>query len=255
MNSPWLRRFDAAPPDDTRTTEFLLICFPHAGGAASSYLPLSRALAPEIGVVSVQYPGRQDRRREPPCTSLMALARAVADELEHQLRPRQQYALFGHSMGAVVAYETARLLAERDLPMPGRLFLSGRGAPSATPRPGDLLSDDAALIAEIRRLGGTGRRVLDDPELLHLALPALRADYRALGGHRDRPGPPLDVPFTVMVGDADPVVAVDDARGWLAHSLRDSRLLTYPGGHFYLDDNIARVAGDLRHALAADVPV
>ncbi|KOX09745.1 MULTISPECIES: thioesterase II family protein [unclassified Streptomyces] len=247
VESRWLRRF--AKSEDS---ELQLVCFPHAGGAASAYLGLTRALAPDIDVVAVQYPGRQDRRLEP-VPSLVHLARAVAEELARA--PRRPYAFFGHSMGAVVAYETARVLTEFGLATPLRLILSGRGAPGPEPRAGDRLEGDAALIAEIRRLGGTGSRVLDDPELLEMVLPTLRADYGALGRYRWLPGPPLDIPLTVMVGTADPVVPVEDARGWLAHSTRPGDLLTFDGGHFYLDTQLPSVARAVRTLLAHPTPV
>ncbi|MFJ8035274.1 thioesterase II family protein [Streptomyces sp. NPDC096032] len=242
LQSRWLRRFGSAEGG-----ELQLVCFPHAGGAASAYVGLSRALAPDIDVVSVQYPGRQDRRLEPALTSLPHLARAVAEELARA--PRRPYAFFGHSMGAVVAYETARVLAEFDLAAPRHLILSGRGAPSPEPRAGDRLAGDAALISEIRRLGGTGSRVLNDPELMEMVLPTLRADYGALGLYRWEPGPPLDIPLTAMVGTADPIVTVDDVHGWLAHSTRPGELLTFPGGHFYLDTQLPTVAAALRTLL------
>nr|SCO70311.1 Type II thioesterase [Streptomyces argillaceus] len=248
VESRWLRRFAGAEGGGGGESGRLqLVCFPHAGGAASAYLGLTRALAPDIDVVAVQYPGRQERRLEPALTSLTHLARAVAEELARV--PQRPYAFFGHSMGAVVAYETARVLAEFDLVTPRRLILSGRGAPSLKPRASDRLEGDAALIAEIRRLGGTGSRVLDDPELLEMVLPTLRADYGALSRYRWLPGPPLDVPLTVMVGTADPVVPVDDARGWLAHSTRPGELLTFDGGHFYLDTRLPSVAEALRTLL------
>lgn len=247
--SRWFRRFASTEGDDG----LRLVCFPHAGGAASAYLGLARALAPDIDVLAVQYPGRQDRRLEPALTSLTHLARAVAEELAHA--PQHPYAFFGHSMGAVVAYETARVLSEFGLPTPQRLVLSGRGAPSPEPAARDRLSGDAALIAEIRRLGGTGGQVLDDPELLEMVLPTLRADYGALGSYRWRPGPPLDIPMTVMIGTSDPIVTVDDARGWLARSTGPGDLLTFDGGHFYLDARLPSVAEALRTVLGQPAAV
>ncbi|MGW3012617.1 thioesterase II family protein [Streptomyces sp. NPDC001219] len=246
--SRWLRRFASA-----EGSKLELICFPHAGGSASAYLGLTRALAPDIDVVAVQYPGRQDRRLEPALTSLPHLARAVAEELARA--PQRAYAFFGHSMGAVVAYETARVLSEFNLAAPRHLIVSGRGAPSPEPRAGDRLAGDAALITEIRRLGGTGSRVLDDPELLEMVLPTLRADYGALGLYRWLPGPPLDIPLTAMVGTADPIVTVDDARGWLAHSTCPGDLISFDGGHFYLDSQLPSVAEAMRSLLGRPTTV
>ncbi|MEU1282458.1 alpha/beta fold hydrolase [Streptomyces sp. NPDC005805] len=251
LEGHWFRRFGGTAEGHGGP---LLICFPHAGGAASAYLPLSRALAPRVDVLAVQYPGRQDRRLETPAESLTALAETVAAELATGLGHGRPYALFGHSMGAALAYETARRLRGHGVPAPERLFLSGRGAPSPEPRQSDRVSGDTALVAEIRRLGGTGSRVLDEPELLGMVLPALRADYRALAGYRWTPGPALGVPFTVLVGEDDPVVPPGDAEGWLAHSTEAGAFLTFPGGHFYLDAHTERVAGVIASALAVPPP-
>ncbi|MFP3992307.1 alpha/beta fold hydrolase [Streptomyces sp. E11-3] len=244
--SPWFRQF--GPAADSGGLQ--LFCFPHAGGAASAYVPLSRALAPDIDVHAVQYPGRQDRRLEAPATSIVALAEPLAAELAARPDPGRPYAFFGHSMGAAVAYETARQLVGRTAPAPVRLFLSGRGAPTPTPPRTDQLHDDASLVAAIRRLGGTGGRFLEDPELLEMILPALRADYRALSGYHWVPGPPLDIPFTVLVGDTDPVVAVPDAADWLQQSAVHGDFRTFPGGHFYLDASTTEVADVVRGALS-----
>ncbi|WP_367044711.1 alpha/beta fold hydrolase [Streptomyces sp. Je 1-332] len=244
MESRWLRRFT-----QTSDAELRLVCFPHAGGAATAYVPLSRALAPAVDVLAVQYPGRQERRLEAPAASLTSLAESVADELMTAMGTGVPYAFFGHSMGAAIAYETALRIEELGGTMPVRLFLSGRGAPTPAPRGSDLVHDDAELIEKIRSLGGTATGVLDEPDLLEMVLPALRADYGILGGYHWSPRPPLDTPFTVLVGDADPVVATADARAWLEHSTAQGEFHVLPGGHFYLDSRTAAVAEVIGAAL------
>ncbi|MET7718817.1 alpha/beta fold hydrolase [Streptomyces sp. NPDC005407] len=246
MHSEWLRRFGPASDNGIR-----LFCFPHAGGSASAFLPLTRALSAlsgEVDVLAAQYPGRQDRRREPPVESITGLADALADEI----RPLsgRPYAFFGHSMGAVVAYETARRLTQRGAPRPLRLFLSGRGAPAERPYTHDRLMHDAAVLAAIRRLGGTASRVLDDPEVLAMVMPALRADYGALGSYDWRPGAPLTAPVTVLIGDSDPVVTVDEAAAWCNHTSGGCELRVFPGGHFYLDG----LADELAAVVLAGLP-
>ncbi|MGW6391082.1 thioesterase II family protein [Streptomyces sp. NPDC055103] len=241
MDGAWLRRFGGVPQEGPER-EARLVCFPHAGGAASSFVRFSRLLSPVVDVLAVQYPGRQDRYRERPVESVTRLEELVADALDPvDDRP---YAFFGHSMGAVVAYETARTLAARSAPGPVRLFLSGRSAPGPRPEAGDRVVGDADVIAEIRRLGGTGAGVLDDPELMELALPALRADYRAVGAYAWEPGPPLDCPITVLVGDADPVAPVARAAEWSGFTSAETDLRVFPGGHFYLDGHTEEI-GDV----------
>ncbi|MCP3822752.1 alpha/beta fold hydrolase [Streptomyces sp. A3M-1-3] len=239
MGSPWFRRFGPAPHGDVQ-----LFCFPHAGGAASTYVQLSRRLAPAVDVLAVQYPGRQDRRLEPAIEDIPRLADLITAEiLPHTARP---YAFFGHSMGAVLAYETARRVQARSAPGPLRTFLSGRSAPDPRPNPHDVMADDTAILAAIRRLGGTGAAVLQDPELVAMIMPALRSDYRALASYAWQPGAPVDTPLTVLVGDADPVVPIEETTGWREHFAGEVELNVFPGGHFYLDDN----AGDVAEVVA-----
>jgi surfactin synthase thioesterase subunit len=245
-NAGWFRQFPGAPG----TAGVRLYCFPHAGGAASAYVPLSRRLSPDVEVLAVQYPGRQDRRLEPPVTAITELA----DHIAWQLRPAASagpYALFGHSMGALLAYETARRLRQWSAPGPVRLFLSGRGAPTRQPSAHDQVTDDTGLRAAIRRLGATDTRMLDDPELAAMVMPALRADYQALASYVWRPGPPLDHPLTVLVGDRDPVVTTEEARAWCSRFTGDFDFRVLPGGHFYLDQKTDEVARVVTAALGA----
>ncbi|MBE4734231.1 MULTISPECIES: thioesterase II family protein [Streptomyces] len=237
MAGEWLRRFHPQDPAPRLGSEALrLICFPHAGGAASAFLPLARALAPAVEVVAAQYPGRQDRRGERPIDDMDRLADALTEQVRS--RVTGPYALFGHSMGAVAAYEVARRLAERSLPGPEALILSGRGAPTARPARYDSLRTDEDILRVVRLLGGTTPRVLEDPELREMVMPALRADYRAIGGYEWRPGPRLDVPFTVLVADDDPVVSVDEAKAWGELTTATTTTRVFGGGHFFLDTQL-----------------
>jgi surfactin synthase thioesterase subunit len=240
----WIRRFNAAPAGGHR-----LVCFPHAGGAASYYFAFSRALAPAVDVLAVQYPGRQERRLEPLLDNVDALADGIVRAL-----PRPDgvpFAFFGHSMGAVLAFEVARRLQEDGRPMPTRLFVSGRRAPSRW-RPGTVhLKDDAGLVAEMRAVGGTDPRLFDDDELVAAALPATRNDYRAIERYEYHPGAPLSCPVTALVGDADPQADVEDAEAWREHTGAGFALRVFPGGHFYLDAHRAEVVGEILTTLGA----
>ncbi|MFJ8749869.1 thioesterase II family protein [Streptomyces sp. NPDC102441] len=245
MDTTWFRRFDAPVPKAPR-----LICLPHAGGSASAYAPLSRKLSGVLDVLAVQYPARQDRLAEPAADSILDLATRIADRLA-AVADGRPYALFGHSMGALVAYETARILRSRRTPPPARLFLSGRGAPGPDPERQDRLRSDAEILAAVRSLGGTGTAVLDNRELLDLVLPALRADYGAMASYRWQDGPVLDIPFTVLVGDVDPVAPVSSAAGWAQHTDRGHEVLEFAGGHFYLSERLAEVSAVVVSRLTA----
>jgi surfactin synthase thioesterase subunit len=241
----WIRRLAFGPENGPH-----VVCFPHAGGAASFYVPLARALAEVAEVSAVQYPGRQDRRLEAPATSIQALADQIATLL-HPL-PNRPTAFFGHSMGAIVAFEVIRRLEARGGPTPTRLFASGRRAPSAARTESVHLGDDDALIAEIASLGGTDARVLADPELRELILPPTRADYTAIETYQSEPGATIAVPLTVLVGDNDRAVTPAEAAAWKSHATGGFDLSVFPGGHFYLVDRRADVVGAVSAGLRAD---
>ncbi|MFJ6038648.1 thioesterase II family protein [Streptomyces ardesiacus] len=250
----WVRRFLGAPgatPAAARPQEVLLVCLPHAGGSASFFFPLSRALSPVLDVVAVQYPGRQDRRHEAPVDDVPELARRITDALGPV--DGRRVALFGHSLGATLGFEIARLLQARGTGV-CHLFASGRRAPSRFRDERVHLRDDEGLLADVRELSGTDPRVLGDPEVVRMALPALRADYRAAETYRYAPGPPLTCPITVFTGDSDPRVSADEADAWSAHTSAEFDLRTYPGGHFFLTDHQADLIRVVRERLAPDAP-
>ncbi|MFF3177795.1 thioesterase II family protein [Streptomyces sp. NPDC057900] len=240
----WLRRY--RPVEDPAVR---LVCFPHAGGSATAYLRFADVLADAgvgVEVLAVQYPGRQDRRGEPFIKTVDALVEAVLPELrEWTGRP---FALFGHSLGGTLAYETARRLTGTG-EEPVHLFVSGRRAPTVPRTDTAHLLDDRALISRISALQGTDPALLQDEELLRMVLPALRNDYGMAGAYRHRAGAPLSVPLTVLTGDSDPNVSVDDARRWseVAGGPVDLRVL--PGGHFFLNDRSETVCHIIEEAL------
>jgi pyochelin biosynthetic protein PchC len=234
--SSWTRRFVPAHDSEVR-----LLCFPHAGGSAAYFRPLAELLAPRVEALCVQYPGRQDRRREPLLDSVTALADAAFAALRRELDG--PFAFFGHSLGAVVAFEVARRFEQLTPQGPVRLFASARRAPSVTRDERVHLLDDTRLIAELNRLGGTAAAVLADPELRALVLPIVRADYRAVETYAPVPANArLTCPVSVFVGEADPVAPVPEARAWQAHTTKGADVRVFDGGHFYLDENTAAVA-------------
>ncbi|SER70651.1 thioesterase II family protein [Streptomyces qinglanensis] len=225
----WLRLVASAPNARAR-----LICFPHAGGSAGFFFPLLKSLPSAVEAYAVQYPGRQDRLAEPCLTSVDELADAVCEVLRQE--PAMPQVLFGHSMGATVAFEVARRQERSGGGSPLGLVVSGRRAPSLRHAETVHQRDDDGLVAEIRRLNGTDDSLLDDPEIRRMFLPALRADYQAIETYRMVPGPPLRCPLSVFVGDADPRVSVAEAEAWREQSGGGISLQVFPGGHFYLSD-------------------
>ncbi|MGA4838921.1 thioesterase II family protein [Streptomyces sp. G45] len=234
-----------------------LVCLPHAGGSAGTYRAWTAALAPDVDVVPVELAGRDSRVREPPPTDMDAV---VADltgllaALDEGPAPAP-YALFGHSLGAIVAYETARE-TQRLGRAPVLVIASGSEPPhrvAEASRDRHLLPDDA-FLREVLRLGGTSADVLREPELLRVVLPRLRADYRVAETYAHRPGPPLTCPLAVYAGEADPTVRHELLADWGQMTAAGGRPVVsrrFPGGHFYLDDARAEVLVALAKDLAA----
>jgi surfactin synthase thioesterase subunit len=239
----WVRRFSPAAQAGTR-----LVCFPHAGGSASYFLPVSRALAPRVEVLSLQYPGRQDRRHEPCLTSIATLAdQATAALLPWLDRPT---AFFGHSMGAVLAFEVTRRLHAHGV-IPTVLFVSGRRAPSTYRLETTHRGTDAQLAQELRGLDGTEASLLQDDDLLNMILPAVRGDYTAIETYPGTPDGTVDAPVVALIGVDDPKVTGDEAAAWARHTTAGFSLHPFPGGHFYLNSEAPAVIRLISDRLAA----
>ncbi|MBV9315160.1 MAG: thioesterase [Pseudonocardia sp.] len=238
----WFRNFAPAPTASVR-----LVCLPHAGGSASFYLPVARGLSPSIEVIGAQYPGRQDRRREP-CLGTIG---ELADELTEALVPwcDRPFALFGHSMGATLGYEiTRRLEACSDVALI-HLFASGRRAPSVPSNDHVHERDDEGILAELKKLSGTMPRILGDEEIIRMAMPAIRADYTAVETYVHDSGGPVRCPITVFAGDSDTRTSLEAARKWREHTSGAFAFHVFPGGHFFVAEHSAQVLRLIRKTL------
>jgi surfactin synthase thioesterase subunit len=228
-----------------------LFCFPHAGGGPSFYRPWCASLQPEIAIRRVLLPGREGRLEEPPFRHIADLVEPLCAALEPYLdRP---YAFFGHSMGAVVAYEVARRFSSAGTAGPACLIVSGRRAPwlPGNHRPVSGRPDDE-FLAEVARLNGIPAEVLNEAGLLSMVLPALRADYELAETYRPLPGGRLDCPVIAYMSTSDPETDYEGVLCWREATTAEFTMRVFRGDHFYLKgcrpDVLNAVRDDLRLA-------
>ncbi|WP_420997415.1 thioesterase II family protein [Cupriavidus sp. 30B13] len=239
----------------------LLFCLPYAGASATAYLRWRRLLPAGVALVPLEPPGRGARLAEPLLRDFEALAADLAGAAGARLDQHAdrgapaRYALFGHSMGGLLAYRVAQLLRERGHALPQRLVVSACAAPSRRdPRRLAALRGDAALMAELRKHGGTPEAVFADAELLRLTLDVLDADYRVCESFRHTDAAPLPVPLHVLAGRDDAIGAAE-LQAWALATSAGHTLDWFAGGHFFLHQQqgavLARLAELLATVLAA----
>src|SRR6266540_2179080 len=207
-SSAWIRRYHPSGVSRAR-----LVCFPHAGGSASYYHPVSERFSPAVDVIALQYPGRQDRRHETCIKDIGVLADKITEQL--LCLSDKPTVLFGHSMGATLAFEVAWRLEHKGSYAHLRVIASGRSA----------------------------------PEIFRIALPAIRGDYQAIESYSCAPGRMLNCPITAITGDSDPRTTIAEAAAWRMHTTGHFRIKVFSGGHFYLSNHSSAVNAEI----AADI--
>jgi medium-chain acyl-[acyl-carrier-protein] hydrolase len=228
MENPWIV-YPKRNPNASRR----LFCFPYAGAAAYVFNNWPKFLPHDLEVCAIQLPGRGKRLREPVHTRMSTLCEAVYPAVRPLLD--KPFTFFGHSMGAMIAFELARLLRRRRDPVPSQLFVSGRRAVQVhedDPRTYDL--PEAEFIQELIRLNGTPRDVLEHRELLDLMLPLLRADFELIHMYEYSREPPFAFPITAFGGLQDDEVSRDQLDAWREQTTATFRLHMLPGDHFFI---------------------
>ena len=207
-----------------------------------------RDALPDIAVIATRLPGRESRLGEPPIESMASLVETLGPEIVPHLR--EPFAFFGHSMGAIIAFELVRWLRANGQPLPASLHVSAARAPQFRihHKPGPE-PDEQTFLEELRRLEGMPRDVLDNPELMRVALPALRADANLYRQYVYHPGDPLPIPIHAYGGVSDLNIEREHLRRWKEQTTSTFSMQQFEGGHFFIQSAQAEFLGQLRTAL------
>lgn len=211
-----------------------MFCFPYAGGGASIFQTWPAQLPRQVEVCAVQLPGRENRLKEAPFTKLEPLVEYLLDVLHPYLD--KPFALFGHSMGAIIAFKFAHQVRRKYKLTPVHLFASAREAPSVplNRNPPFFRLSKSTFIERLRDLKGTPEELLDNPELLDVLLPVLRADFEIDETYVHTPSELLDCPISTFRGTQDTLATYDEVAAWRTESNGTFTLRSLPGGHFFI---------------------
>ncbi|WP_256366831.1 thioesterase II family protein [Acidobacterium sp. S8] len=226
--TPWIVRPSIRPSARIR-----LFCFPRAGGGVSSFRRWAEDCHPEIEIALIQPPGRENRLREEPLQSMKNMAESIADSMIEFLD--KDYALFGHSLGGKVAFETARELRRRDLPGPLHIFAAASPGPAVpwAHSPVRTLGNRDLLQEIQQRYGGVPPEILEHEELCAILVPALRADMSVVETYQYAEEPPFASPITCLCGIYDSMTPESEASEWGRQTSAEFRLHMLPGDHFF----------------------
>jgi medium-chain acyl-[acyl-carrier-protein] hydrolase len=244
VQMPWLH-----VPEPRPQARLRLYCIPYAGGGPGAFRGWSSRLAGQVELRTVVLPGRERRFAEPALDSIEGIADLLVPALAPLLEP--PYAVFGHSMGAMVGYEVVRRLSASVQP-PACFLVSGARAPHVAERgPVYHRLPDAGFVEALRGLGGTPRELLEHEEILELMLPTLRADFTAAETFRRPAARPLSCPITAFGGSEDHLVTREELAAWSEHTSGRFQLHLLPGDHFFLataqDRLLSLVNDELAH--------
>jgi len=246
MRSPWILETPSRKPGRCR-----LLCFPYAGGGASLFTGWSANLGPAAEVLPIQLPGRENRLREPPFTDVDALVRSLLQSIGPQLYG--PWAVFGHSFGGLLAYETARAAVRDGYQQPQAVFVSACRPPDVETRFAHTLHTmgDEDLIAELQELGEAPMTALNDPDLRRLFIPTIRADVELCETYRFVSDDVLEAPIVALSGADDPHADAVEMKRWAEFTHGPFVQEIVDGGHFFLRSNPESLLHHLKEHLEA----
>ncbi|MDI9951308.1 alpha/beta fold hydrolase [Rhodococcus sp. IEGM 1305] len=229
-----------------------LVCLPYAGVGASFFRDWQSCAPRGLDILPVQLPGREERFGEDLLTSVDAAVHDIAPRVLPVLRESSEVAVFGHSLGAVLAYELAhRLTADGGVALT-RLFVSGSPGPATVREIRASSLADEEFLDQVGELAGYSHPALANPELRELLLPVVRADVEMHENYRPPPHPPLDVPITALRGRGDHLVGAAQLAEWAATTTAGTSVIEVDGGHMYLTEHPHALVRLLAAQLAED---
>jgi medium-chain acyl-[acyl-carrier-protein] hydrolase len=241
--TPWIVR-----PRRNPRARLRLLCFPYAGGGASIYRTWPDALPADLELLAIELPGRETRPKERPFQQLAPLIASLADAVAGQLPA--PFAIYGHSMGALLGWSFAQELRRRAAGEPVHLFVSGRRAPQL-PDPSPMTGlPEPEFLARLHRLGGISDAVFREAELMAYFLPILRADIAVNESGANVPVAPLACPITALGGQLDERAGPGELDAWQAQTSAAFEREMFPGGHFFIQSERTAVLGALSRRLA-----
>jgi surfactin synthase thioesterase subunit len=229
-----------------------LIAIPYAGGNAISYRALKPHLERDLDFLTLEAPGHGRRLGEPFAASVDAIAVDLAEIVRAETKS-SPYVLFGHSMGALLAIPLVRALRDKGAPLPSALIVSGAYPPGRRRLPNLSHLASGEFIERVAALGGLPREILAEPELMAFFEPILRSDFQLIESYRHSMAEKLAMPITLFLGQSDSI-AGDEAQIWAEETTGRFTLKIFPGGHFFVLNEVEAVAHAILQTCQMSLP-
>lgn len=218
----------------------ILFCLPYAGGSKNVYFPWKKCLDSSIRLVPIELKGRGSRFNEDFYESLDEAVNDIFDIIKDNLM-YEDYAIFGHSMGSLLAYELYYKITKENYKAPKHIFFSGHQAPEIISNSKIHSLPDEVFISEIMKMGGTPKEVLENKPLLDLFLPVLRNDFKIIENYQYiEKSKKIQCGISVLNGNDD-IIPANGLLSWKNHSINDFELINFNGGHFFIKDDFNNV--------------
>jgi len=226
-----------------------LFCFPYAGGSSVIYEKWRRKLDPSIEFIPMEYAGRGKRFKAPFCENIGEMVEDAFHTIKEHF-DGTSYSFFGHSMGALVAYELSHKLKQMDYVTPTHIFFSGKTSPHLTDSHKTIHAlEDAEFKKELFKLGGTPMEVLVNTDLMNIFLPILRADFKAVEEYNySEKMNVLDCDFTIFFGKEDNLT-MNKIEEWQQHTKKKCTFIEFPGGHFFIAEHAEEIVNVINNTL------